>query len=651
MKHDSNRKFYILAAAPAVILVAALAVWTSGCKSPSKYRAEADKVAADIIAQKQQQALGRTESFTINRSEDSFRKRLIRMQALQVAGPESLGTDNLPKPKDWPEKDAKKDDPSAQESAGPAVTSAPVRLSLFDALAVAASNSREYQSQKESLFRTALDLDLRRNDFRNIFSSRASSDFTTDHSQGGTPVNTNTTSASLDWSRLFATGASVSAGLAVDIASILTTNHASSRGLVADMSVSVPLLKGAGRRVVMEPLTQAERNVVYGIYSFEEYKRDFAVRVASQYLDVLGTLDSVKNAQDNYRSLVTSGRRARRLADAGRLSGIQVDQAYQDELRARTRWITAMASYDRSLDTFKNTLGLPTDAKIELDPDELDRLAVAAQTALGAAALSTRKTPSAASTESSLAAEAAPAVEPTDSALGAAEPVILEGPSREDAGPYEIDEDLAVKLALENRLDLRTSIGQVYDAQRQVIIAANAFLPGLNLNAGGRFGGRPGPTGDDANLRPQYGTYDASLSADIPWNKVSQRNAYRRALISLESSERSLQQLEDQVKSQIRNDLRTLLTARESIKIQFVAVDVARSRVRSVELFLQAGRAQIRDLLDAQEALVSAQDQLTSNLVDYRVAVLGLQRDMGLLETDEKGMWREYDPAKFKEQR
>jgi outer membrane protein TolC len=73
--------------------------------------------------------------------------------------------------------------------------------------------------------------------------------------------------------------------------------------------------------------------------------------------------------------------------------------------------------------------------------------------------------------------------------------------------------------------------------------------------------------------------------------------------------------------------------------------------VNSVELFLQAGRAEIRDLLDAQEALVSAQNALTAGLVDYRVAALALQRDMGLLETDEKGLWREYDPAKFKQSR
>ena len=71
---------------------------------------------------------------------------------------------------------------------------------------------------------------------------------------------------------------------------------------------------------------------------------------------------------------------------------------------------------------------------------------------------------------------------------------------------------------------------------------------------------------------------------------------------------------------------------------------LARRRVTSTELFLEAGRAEIRDILEAQEALVQAQDSLTAALVDYRSAELELQRDMGVLEIDEKGLWREYRP-------
>ena len=65
--------------------------------------------------------------------------------------------------------------------------------------------------------------------------------------------------------------------------------------------------------------------------------------------------------------------------------------------------------------------------------------------------------------------------------------------------------------------------------------------------------------------------------------------------------------------------------------------------MESTELFLKAGRAAIRDVLEAQEALVSAQDALTSALVNYRVAELELQRDMGVLVVNEEGLWREYE--------
>ena len=65
-------------------------------------------------------------------------------------------------------------------------------------------------------------------------------------------------------------------------------------------------------------------------------------------------------------------------------------------------------------------------------------------------------------------------------------------------------------------------------------------------------------------------------------------------------------------------------------------------------MFLEAERegVQIRDVLEAEESLVSAQNDLTSALVNYRVAELELQLDMDVLEVSEKGLWREYRPHK-----
>ena len=59
---------------------------------------------------------------------------------------------------------------------------------------------------------------------------------------------------------------------------------------------------------------------------------------------------------------------------------------------------------------------------------------------------------------------------------------------------------------------------------------------------------------------------------------------------------------------------------------------------------MDAGRAETRDLLEAQDALLQAQNSLTSARVNYRIAELEIQRDMGVLVITETGLWQEYSP-------
>lgn len=58
-------------------------------------------------------------------------------------------------------------------------------------------------------------------------------------------------------------------------------------------------------------------------------------------------------------------------------------------------------------------------------------------------------------------------------------------------------------------------------------------------------------------------------------------------------------------------------------------------------MLLDAGRVGVRDALDAQEALVSAQNDLAAPLVDYKMARLTLARDMGILTVGGKGELKE----------
>jgi len=501
-----------------------------------------------------------------------------------------------------------------------------VTFTMLEALQVAARNSFAYQTQKEEVFRAALRLDFERDLFRDFFTEQAESLVSTD-SSGDRTVSGTRQSSITGWSRTLKNGAAFSAQLGADLVSLLTAGRASARGLQADASVSMPLLRGSGAHIVTEPLTQAERDVLYAIWEFERFKRTFAVNIASEYFAVLQALDQITNEEGNYRRVSTSVRRSRRLADAGDMELVQVDQAVQDELRARNRWVLAMQGYERALDEFKILLGLPVDASIELDRGELDKLVAAVS--------------------ENIVDLSRFAVDPNEEIPPADAPVELEPPSLEGAGQYEIDRIVAMRLALESRLDLRVAQENVYDAQRDVVVFADRLGAELTLFGSASAGDRRSvgsATSDDSRVHLSEAAYSALLTLDLPLERVAERNDYRDSLISLERAVRDIASLEDGVKLDVRNRLRALGSTRESLQIQARAVEVAQQRVSSANMLLEAGRVQIRDILEAQEALLSAQNALTAAVIDYRTTELELQRDMGLLKVNEKGLWQEFDP-------
>ena len=600
----------------------------TGC-NPAQYHKDMDETAAKIISQKQLEATGKTSPFSIERPSDILRRKLLIDQNLPISGQASLGTDKLTPIKHWPEKDY------------PAVTTGgnvaeinevnkPLTISLIQALQIGARNSFDYQKQKETVFQSALDLELERYAFRNIFIGQVQNLLRTD-TRGDRTVSDTVTSGSIGVSRQFESGAKLSTALAIDLANLLTLGGASSVGLAGDASISIPLLRGSGSYIVAEPLTQAERNTIYAIWNFEKYKKDFAVNTASQYLSVLRQLDSIKNNEADYRSRIASAKRSRRLADAGRIQEIEVDQAVQNELSSRQRWIAATQSYKKQLDAFKTFIGLPPDAAIELEPNELTALAESMGKLIG---------------ESRIVDEL---LDVNQSSGDYNDLIKIAEPDYENAGPYEMQETVAIKLAFENRYDLKVADGGAYDAQRAVVVAADALRAELTFLGSAQIGSRrntvAGATSDNSRFVADKGLFSSLITLDLPFDRTQESVDYRNSIIGLEQAVRNVQTTEDTTKTEVRNTLRDLLEARENMYIQAKAVYVAQKRVKSVNMFLEAGRAQIRDLLDAQDALLLSQNLLTAAVVNYRVAELAIQRDTGVLQVDEKGLWQEYSPG------
>ena len=296
---------------------------------------------------------------------------------------------------------------------------------------------------------------------------------------------------------------------------------------------------------------------------------------------------------------------------------------------ARARWISAIAAGESRLDLFKQLLGIPADAHIVLDRTELSRLKAYAKTIV-------------ADSEGSLALSA-----DEDTASSTEGKIMLAAPDRKHIGPFEMDETSAIRLGLENRLDLSIFEGRVYDAQRAVVVKADALGAELTLLGQARLGASRSLTTANlanADLSPNRGIYTGLFTLDLPFERTAERIALRDSYIALERAVREFQKLEDQIKLSIRGNLREMAEAREAFIIQSNAVALAEERVKSTEIFFEAGRGVLRDVTEAQDALLSARNALSAAAVDYRLAELKFQRDTGLLEIEKTGLLREYNP-------
>ena len=523
------------------VLSTAIALgFVAGC-SPERYKAEADKEVYQIIDDKWQDGFGSKSNYVISDS-------------------------NVPAPPN----------DLQVEKAVPASG----LISLAQAVALATAHNRDYQRQKEQLYLTALDLTLARHQFARQWFGTVDASYLRNSSDEQVGSD-----GELGFDQLLADGARISTSIAIDWTRFLTGDPRTSLGSVLSASVTQPLLRGSGRKIAQENLTQAERNALYQIRAFNRYRQTFVVSVVNDYYRILQERDAVTNAKNNHESKVELRQRLQMEANEGVTPRFQVDQAEQSELLAQDSYLRAQQRYEQLLDAFKITLSLPTDATVELDQDELKAL---------------EKT-------------------------GIAEP------------DYELD--AAIETALAQRLDLANSEDAVDDSVRKAAVAADNLGAELNLVGSASVGSTPET--DIERLQFHRGTYGLGLEADLPLDRKAERNAYREALITLQQRQRQHEKDVDQVKLDVRDAYRKLKEEAESYRTQQKALQLAKVRVGVSPILWEAGRMNARDYLESQDAFLKAQNDVTATLVSHAIAKLNFFRDIGILQVRPDGMWEE----------
>jgi len=452
-------------------------------------------------------------------------------------------------------------------------------LTLEGALELAATRSRTYQAEKERLYLTALTLTGARYQFTPQFFANSQARYARD----AAGEQTGTVNSQVGVDQLVRSGGRLGVSMANDILRYYTGDPR--RSVISTLSVNLvqPLLRGFGRNnAAVESLTQAERNVVYAVRNYSFFQDEFALEIVSDYFALLAQKDTIRNRYTNYLNLGLSTKRLEARAK-DREALVDVDRARQEELSSKNTYVNALASYRTSLDQFKIKLGLTLGEQILLEDQALKDL--------------------------------------------------------EQIGMIDVtlDPQEAYSIAVKKQLTILNAIDAFEDSKRKVRVAADRLKADLNLIADASLASDE-PT-DYTTFDPDKIRAGVGLQLDLPLDRLNERNDYRSTLISFESQLRNLTLTLDQLRDSIARGLRTVAQRRQNFEIQSNALVLANRRVASTALLLEAGRVEVRELLDAIDSQIQVQNQLTVSRVDYHLSRLQLMLDIGALNKELPQFW------------
>ena len=458
-------------------------------------------------------------------------------------------------------------------------------VKLADALGYAVNRNRDYLTQKEGLYRLALDLTLARYQYTPIFA--AAGEGTVDRTRIATGVNrfvtdnTQTFQGGTGFTMLSRTGTRLAADLSTDFLRFLTGGLREVSDSKLAVTLSQPLLQGAGYLGASEVLTQAERDTLYAIRDFTQYRKIFTVDTTAQYFRTLQARDRARNAHMAFINYGKTLDRETLMKDANKRSLpslLQINQAY---LTSKRNWMNAIRLYEQELDDLKIRLGIPVKTPLMLDSAELGKLS---------------------------------AIDP----------------------PGSLDE--ALETALASRLDLWNERDSLEDADRKVRVAKQSLLPAVNAIV--RYNATGEPRANQINLDPRRNKVSAGVEFDLNLDRREERNSLRGAEVTVQTQKRNLDLAEETVRRDIRADWLDLQLAKKQYELAIEGLSLAEERLKvEVEFYEEGKTTNPRDLIDAQTGLITARDQVTTTVIAHTIARLELWKDMGILFITKDGAW------------
>jgi outer membrane protein TolC len=285
-----------------------------------------------------------------------------------------------------------------------------VTLDRQGAMQLAYLHSRQYQSELEELYLSALQVTFERFRFDTQFFGGTNTNYTADGPlRAGDSQSTLSHVNDLQARRLFATGGELIVGLANSLVWQFSGTDSYQANTLLDFSLVQPLLRAGGRAVVLERLTDSERALLANVRQMEQFRRGFYNEIVAGrnpgpgpsrggvgipsttfgggvggFLALLQRQIFIRNQQVNVQVVQSNLDQLDALFKFNRLDTrtgkLQVEQARQQLLDSQSELVSQEADYGDRVDSFKLLLGLPPDLNVKIADPLLDRFNLIAPT-------------------------------------------------------------------------------------------------------------------------------------------------------------------------------------------------------------------------------------------------------------------------------
>jgi outer membrane protein TolC len=338
----------------------------------------------------------------------------------------------------------------------------------------------------------------------------------------------------------------------------------------ARLSFSQPLLRGRGTLANTIGIEEAKLNRARHNSSVASGKQQLMLDVISSYFRAVLQKESIKIHEATIEQSSNMLQSSNAKFKFGMVSRMDVFRAEMQMLESKEALEIAQSAYQKTLDDLKMLIGMNLKEKISLvDPIQFHRVAISG-------------------------------------------------------------EDELIRQALENRPELLHMEMEEEVIRKRVLVSRNNLKPQLDMTFQISQSGSGQTFSKSTKLKDTR--LGIGISGSPDFSMASEQAQYRRQLLALEHARLKHHQLQEKIRSGIRQDVRLVAQGERNIGLREKKVEAAEKQKKYAVVRYQKGLVDNATVVEAEKSLVTARISYLQAIVDYKIALGSLYKNTGQLE-------------------